>query len=68
MTSTRILRRGDRDDGLFDLLFWQEQGPEAILAAAHEMIAEAGRFNSNHDETSEPRLQRHLVRIIRSRR
>lgn len=46
---------GDPDDR-FDIEFWQKQGPEAIFAAALEMILDAQLVKEGHAD--EPRLQR----------
>ena len=60
---SRVLRRGQPDDGSFDLAFWQEVGPEGIFAAAWEMVAEVRAFEG--DSADEPRLQRSVLRIVR---
>ena len=31
-------------DRSFDIEYWQRQGPEAIFAAAHEIVIDAHRF------------------------
>jgi hypothetical protein len=62
-TMVRVLRNGERDDGLFDLEFWQRVGPEGILDAAWDMIADYRTFKGL--EGDEPRLQRHVLRIER---
>ena len=59
---TRVLRKGERDDGKFDIEFWQSLGAEAIFSAAHDMVKEVEYFRGVHGE---PRLQRHIVRIVR---
>ncbi len=59
----RVLRPGQRDDGSFDREFWRKIGPEGILLAAWEMVAEV-RSMRGHDG-SEPRLQRSVCRVIR---
>jgi hypothetical protein len=50
-------------DRSFDVEFWQRQGPEAIFAAAWEMVVEAHRFQNKSD--SELQLQR-SVECIKS--
>ena len=57
---TRLIERGFPDRS-FDLEFWQEQGDEAIFAAAWEMVELA-------EETShgrQPRLQRTATTLKR---
>lgn len=44
------------EDNMFDIVFWQEQGPEAIFAAAMEMILDAELIRDGH--VAEPRLDR----------
>lgn len=46
---------GDEDD-IFDVVFWQKQGPEAIFTAAMEMILDAELIRSGY--VAEPRLDR----------
>jgi hypothetical protein len=53
---TRTLRHGQPDDGSFDVDFWRRLGPEAIFAAAWDMVSEARAFRGEHGD--EPRLQR----------
>jgi hypothetical protein len=60
---TRTLRRGQRDDGAFDREFWRNQEPEAIFAAAWEMVEEARTWGG--DDGGEPRLQRSVLRVVR---
>lgn len=60
---TRTLRNGERDDGRFDLEFWQDLGAEAIFAASWEMVAEVRAMRG--EDGDEPRLQRSVVRVVR---
>jgi len=60
---SRVLRKGEQDDGMFDLEFWQEIGPEGIFSAAWDMVKERRAIRG--EERDEPRLQRSVVRIIR---
>ncbi len=60
---SRVLRGGEKDDGMFDLDFWQTVGAEGIFAAAWEMVNEARAFRG--EDGDEPRLQRSVVRVIR---
>jgi len=60
---SRVLRRGEPDDGGFDLDFWRRVGPEGIFAAAWEMVAERRAFEG--ERADEPRLQRSLLRVVR---
>jgi hypothetical protein len=62
----RMLRGGARDDGSFDIAFWQKVGPEGIFAAAWEMVSEVRRIRG--EDGDEPRLQRSVVRVIRRAR
>jgi hypothetical protein len=48
-------RIGDEEDR-FDVEYWQSQGPEAIFAAAFEMILDYQLIRYGHAE--EPRIQR----------
>jgi hypothetical protein len=59
---SRVLRHGERDDGTFDLDFWQRIGAEGIFAAAWEMIEEQRAFRGEHGD--EPRLQRSVLRVL----
>ncbi len=59
---TRTLRGGSKDDGSFDRAFWRELGPEAIFAAAWDMVAETRSFRG--DDGGEPRLQRSVLRVV----
>jgi len=45
-----------RDDGRFDIEFWQEQGDEAIFDAALDMIMDY--LLVRHGHVDKPRLQR----------
>jgi len=58
---TRVVR-GHPADRQFDIDFWQEQGDEAIFAAAWEMIVTVEEFK--HGE--EPRFQRTVTTVKRS--
>jgi hypothetical protein len=60
---SRVLRGGEKDDGMFDIDFWQTVGAEGIFAAAWEMVNEARAFRG--EDGDEPRLQRSVVRVIR---
>jgi hypothetical protein len=57
------LRNSAKDDGTFDLDFWQRQGPEAILEAAWDMVCEAAAMRGNDGDP--PRLQRSVLRVVR---
>ena len=59
----RVLRNGERDDGIFDLAFWRKVGVEGIFSAAWDMVAESRAFRGDHGD--QPRLQRSLLRIVR---
>ncbi|HEY6477983.1 MAG TPA: hypothetical protein VI456_15505 [Polyangia bacterium] len=59
----RVLRKGQVDDGSFDVDFWQKVGAEGIFAAAWDMVAEAQRMRGGSAE--QPRLQRSVLRVIR---
>jgi hypothetical protein len=48
-------RIGD-DEGRFDIEFWQEQGDQAIFAAALDMIMDY--LTIRHGNVDKPRLQR----------
>lgn len=48
-------RIGDEGD-IFDIAFWQSQGPEAIFEAAMQMILDAELIRNGH--LTEPRLDR----------
>jgi hypothetical protein len=60
---TRTLRHNEADDGSFDVEFWSRLGPEAIFAAAWEMVSETRAFRG--EDGDEPRLQRSLVHVVR---
>ena len=60
---SRVLRRGEPDDGSFDIAFWQRVGAEGIFAAAWEMIDEVHTMRG--EGARESRLQRSLCRVIR---
>lgn len=60
---SRVLRGGKKDDGSFDIAFWQRLGAEAIFAAAWEMVTERRAIRGDNGE--EPPLQRSVVRVIR---
>jgi hypothetical protein len=59
---TRVVR-GRPADRQFDIEFWQEQGDEAIFAAAWEMIvmAETTKYGK------QPTFQRTVTKVKRSR-
>lgn len=59
----RLLRGGEKDDGRFDIDFWQRQGAEAIFAASWDLVNEARAMRGLHGD--EPRLQRSLCRLVR---
>ena len=63
ISMSRVLRAGQRDDGTFDLKFWQAIGAEGIFAAAWEMVSEQRSFRG--EDGDEPRLQRSVLRIVR---
>lgn len=60
---SRVLRGGQKDDGTFDLEFWQSVGAEGIFAAAWEMVGEVRAIRGKDDD--EPRLQRSVLRVVR---
>ncbi len=45
-----------REDRAFDIRYWQELGPEAIFAAARELVRDYLLIREGH--ANEPRLQR----------
>ena len=51
---------GDPED-LFDIEFWQRQGPEAIFDAALDMIMDVQMLKEGHAD--EPRIQRTVERF-----
>jgi hypothetical protein len=55
---TRLVERGFPDPS-FDIEFWQEQGDEAIFAAAWEMVELAEEINHGR----KPTLQR-MLRLL----
>lgn len=57
---TRLVENGFPDRS-FDVAFWQEQGDEAIFAAAWEMVVLAEEVNHGR----EPRLQRTVTALKR---
>ncbi len=59
----RVLRGGQKDDGSFDVAFWQQVGPEGIFAAAWEMVREVRAMRG--EDGDEPRLQRSVLRVVR---
>ncbi len=61
---SRVLRPGQADDGSFDLDFWRRVGAEGRFAAAWEMVAEAAAIRG--EDGSQPRLQRSVLRVVRS--
>jgi hypothetical protein len=63
VSMSRVLRGGEKDDGTFDLKFWQTVGAEGIFAAAWDMVREHRSFRG--DEVDEPRLQRSVLRVVR---
>ena len=63
LSVSRVLRGGEKDDGSFDLKFWQAIGAEGIFAAAWEMIDEFRSFRG--EDGDQPRLQRSVLRVVR---
>jgi hypothetical protein len=59
---TRLVERGFPDRS-FDIEFWQEQGDEAIFAAAWEMVELAEEINHGR----KPTLQRTATTLKRIR-
>ena len=59
----RVLRNGQKDDGAFDLAFWQKVGPEGIFEAAWDMVREHRAIRG--EDGDEPRHQRSVLRVIR---
>jgi hypothetical protein len=62
VTRSRVLRDGQRDDGSFDLEFWQAIGGEGIFAAAWEMVGEVRAIRG--EDGDQPRLQRSVLRVV----
>ena len=58
----RMVRLEEMDRS-FDTEFWQKQGPEAIFAAAWQMVVDAAAWGGQDE--SELRLQRSVERIQR---
>ena len=58
---TRVVR-GEFPDRQFDIEFWQEQGAEAIFAAAWEMI----RFTGEFKDGRQPAFHRTVTKVKRS--
>jgi hypothetical protein len=58
---TRVVR-GKYPDRQFDIDFWQEQGAEAIFAAAWEMIC----FTEDFKHGKQPTFQRTVTNFKRS--
>ena len=63
VATARVLRPGQRDDGSFDLEFWQRVGAEGRFAACWEMVSEVSAFREK--DGSQPRLQRSVLRVMR---
>lgn len=59
---TRVVR-GQPADRQFDIEFWQEQGDEAIFAAAWEMIIMVEELKHGR----RPTFQRTVTKVTRSR-
>jgi hypothetical protein len=60
---SRVLRNGAKDDGNFDIQFWQRLGAEEIFSAAWDMASETRNFRG--EDGNEPRLQRSVLRVVR---
>jgi hypothetical protein len=60
---SRVLRPGEKDDGSFDIEFWQRIGAEGRFAAAWEMVKEIDAMRGG--KRSQSRLQKSVVRVIR---
>jgi hypothetical protein len=60
---SRVLRNGAKDDGTFDIQFWQRLGAEEIFSAAWDMVSETRNFRG--EDGNEPRLQRSVLRVVR---
>lgn len=60
---SRVLRNGAKDDGEFDLDFWQRIGAEGIFESAWDMVRE--RHAMRGEDGDEPRLQRSVLRVVR---
>jgi hypothetical protein len=60
---SRVLRNGQKDDGVFDFEFWKKIGPEGIFEAAWDMVREHRAMRGIDGD--EPRLQRSVLRVIR---
>lgn len=58
--TTRVVR-GEYPDRQFDIDFWQEQGAEAIFAAAWEMICFTEKFKHGR----QPTFQRTVTKFKR---
>jgi hypothetical protein len=63
---SRLLRRGERDDGAFDREFWRRLGTNAVLDAMWDMVNDYRRMKGLPG--NEPRLRRSVVRLIRRAR
>jgi hypothetical protein len=59
----RVLRPQEKDDGAFDLEFWDRVGAEGRFAAAWDMISEVSTLRG--EDAGEPRLQRSVLRLRR---
>lgn len=62
---SRVLRAGERDDGRFDLEFWQRVGAEGRFSAAWAMVSEVEAMRGK--DVGESRLQRSVCRVLRPR-
>jgi hypothetical protein len=62
LVMSRVLRGGEKDDGSFDLAFWQRIGAEGIFETAWDMACEARAMRG--DDGDESRLQISL-RVVR---
>jgi hypothetical protein len=60
---SRVLRGHAKDDGSFDIEFWQRLGPAAILEAAWDMVLEVEAMRGGDGD--QPRLQRSVCRVVR---
>ena len=59
----RVLRNGEKDDGAFDLEFWEKVGAEGRFQAACEMIDLSDLMRGNDGVSTG--LDRSAVRLVR---
>ena len=59
----RILRNGEKDDGMFDLEFWERVGAEGRFEEALDMLTMPEMMRGL--DPIPPRLDRSLLRVVR---